>query len=179
MNELEELLDTGDGGKTEDTNQVKWLWLKFLLGALAKIGGGSCLSFVGDEIAASTGWDASFVGSMLLAISTSMPELVVAISAFRMGAVDLAVADILGANMLDITYIFLLDLIYSRGLILSSVSGTHTITALIAILMTVTIIFGFRFKSRKKVFYFSSWYGVLLAGLYLFGAYALFAGVSF
>lgn len=177
--------DIKNSNKTESIKEevliedIKWLWPKFILGALGIIGAGIWLSFVGDEIATSTGWDTSFVGSLLLAISTSMPELIVAISAFRMGAVDLAVADILGANMLDITYIFLLDVIYSRGLIMSSVSTTHTITAIIGIIMTVIVILGIRFKTKKKTFYFSSWYGILLIGLYIFGAYALFAGLSF
>lgn len=162
----------------EIAEEVKWLWPKFILGALAIIGTGIWLSFVGDEIAATTNLATSFVGSMFLAISTSMPELIVAISAFRMGAVDLAVADIFGANMLDVTYIFLLDVLYSRGLIMSSVSGTHTISAIIAIAMTVIIILGIRFKMKKKIFWLTSWYGLLLIGLYIFGAYALFAGIG-
>jgi cation:H+ antiporter len=157
---------------------IKWLWPKFVLGALAIIGTGIWLSFIGDEIANATHWDTSFVGSMFLAVSTSMPELIVAISAFRLGAVDLAVADIFGANMLDVTYIFLLDVLYTKGLILSSVSGSNTITAIIAIAMTVVIILGIRYKTKRKTFFFISWYGLLLAALYFFGAYALFSANS-
>lgn len=89
---------------------IKTVYLKFALAAIAVIGAGIWLSLVGDEIAATTGWGASFVGSLFLAITTSMPELAVAVAAFRLGAVDMAVADILGANMLDMAVIFWVDL---------------------------------------------------------------------
>jgi len=115
--------------QAEESPVVKWLWLKFVFGALVVVGAGVWLSFVGNEIAEVTRWDTSFVGSLFLAISTSVPETVVAISALRLGAVDLAVADILGANMLDVTYIFLLDLCYTRAPILSSVVGLYIFAA--------------------------------------------------
>ena len=99
-----------------------------------------------------------------------MPELIVAISAFRMGAIDLAVADIFGANMLDVTYIFVLD----KGLLMSSVSSSHTISAVIAIVMTIVILLGIRFKRERKFFKVISWYGLVLLALYITGAYILF-----
>ncbi len=114
------------------------------------------------------------MGSLFLAISTSVPETVVAISALRLGAIDLAVADILGANMLDVTYVFLLDLFYTKAPILSSVSGTHFISAMIAAAMSLLVIIGLRFRQKRKTFIVVSWYVPLLIGLYIFGAYALF-----
>ena len=103
-----------------------------------------------------------------------MPELIVAISAFRMGAIDLAVADIFGANMLDVTYIFVLDILYTKGLLMSSVSSSHTISAVIAIVMTIVILLGIRFKRERKFFKVISWYGLVLLALYITGAYILF-----
>ncbi len=160
--------------QAKESPVVRWLWIKFVLSALAVIGAGVWLSFVGNEIAETTHWDTTFVGSLFLAISTSMPELVVAISALRLGAIDLAVADVLGANMLDVTYVFLLDLFYSKGPFLSSVSGSHIITAIVAAAMSLTVIIGLRFRQKRKTFIIISWYGPLLIGLYIFGAYALF-----
>ena len=69
---------------------TKAIYLKFALAAIAVIGAGVWLSLVGDEIAVTTGWGASFVGSLFLAITTSMPELAVAMAALRLGAVDMA-----------------------------------------------------------------------------------------
>ena len=159
------------------------VYLKFALAAMAVIGASIWLSFVGDEIAETTGWGASFVGSLFLAITTSMPELTVTIAALRLGAIDMAVADILGANMLDMVVITWADLFYSQGPILfqprSLVSGAHLITAIVAVIMSLVVIVGLRFRQKKKTFIVISWYGPVLIGLYILGAYALFtSGIS-
>ncbi|MEE9583244.1 MAG: hypothetical protein V3W01_01100 [Dehalococcoidales bacterium] len=150
-------------------------YLRFTLSALAIIGAGIWLAFIGDEIAATYGWSASFVGSLFLAVATSMPELVVTIAAIRLGALDMAVADILGANMLNIANLFIADLFYRQGPILSSVSRDHLITAAVVMVMALVVIVGLRFRQKRKTFRFISWYGVVLIVLYLAGAYALFS----
>ena len=150
------------------------VWFRFALAAVAVIGAGVWLSFIGDEIAETTGWGTSFVGSIFLAIGTSMPELVVAIAALRLGAVDMAVADILGANMLDVAHIFTVDVFYARGPVLSAVSSSHLITAAVVVVMSLVVIAGLRFRQRRKTFIVISWYSLALIGLYILGAYALF-----
>ncbi len=157
---------------------LKTVCLRFILAAIAVIGAGIWLSFVGDEIAMTTGWGASFVGSLFLAIGTSLPELVVAVAALRLGAVDMAVADILGANMLDVAHIFTVDLFYSKGPVLSSVSRAHLITAAVVVVMNLLVIIGLRFRQKRKTFIVISWYALALIGLYILGAYALFQGIG-
>jgi len=156
-----------------DSNKA--VWLKFSLAAVAVIGAGIWLSFVGDEIAETYRLDTSFVGSLFLAIATSMPELVVAVTALRLGAVDMAVADILGANMLDLTHIFTIDLFHTRGAVLASVSRVHLITAVVTILMSLIVIIGLRFRQKRKTLFVVSWYALALIVLYIMGAYALFS----
>ncbi len=152
---------------------AKTVYLRFALAAVAIIGAGIWLSFIGAEIAGTYGWHASFVGSLFLAVTTSMPELVVTIAALRLGAIDLAVADILGSNMFNIAIITPVDLVYTPGSLLSSVSRAHLITAVVAIVMTLLVIVGLRFRQKRKTF-FISWYTPVLIGLYIFGAYRLF-----
>jgi cation:H+ antiporter len=144
------------------------------LAAITVIGAGIWLSFIGGEIAETTGWDASFVGSLFLAITTSMPELVITITALRLGAIDMAVANILGANLLDITHIFAVDLFYFPGPVLSLVSSAHLITAMVVVVMSLLVIVGLRFRQRRKTFIVISWYALALIGLYILGVYALF-----
>jgi cation:H+ antiporter len=153
---------------------TRTVYLKFALAAIAVIGAGIWLSFVGDEIAETTGWGASFVGSLFLAITTSIPELAVTVAALRLGAIDMAVADILGANMLDMVFIIWVDLFYTPGPILATVSGAHLITAMVVVVMSLLVIVGLRFRQKGKTFLIISWYGLALIGLYIFGAYALF-----
>ncbi len=153
---------------------TRTVFSRFTLAAIAVIGAGIWVSFVGDEIAQVTGWGASFVGSLFLAISTSMPELVVTVAALRLGAIDMAVADILGANMLDMVVILWADLSYTKGPILAAVSDAHIITAIVAMVMSLLVIVGLRFHQKRKTFFVISWYSLALIGLYIFGAYALF-----
>mgnify|MGYP001037529395 CR=1 FL=1 len=151
----------------------KTIYIKFALAAAAVVGAGIWLSYVGDEIGEVTGWNASFVGSLFLAITTSAPELAVAIAALRLNAIDMAVADILGANMLDLAVIALVDVSYNKP-ILSSVSTTHFITAVIVVAMNLLVIAGLRLRQKRKTFVFISWYALALIGLYIFGGYAIF-----
>jgi cation:H+ antiporter len=161
-----------------DKFTVRMVSIRFALAALAVVAAGIWLSFIGDDIGKTTGWGNTFVGSMFLAITTSAPELVVAITALRIGAIDLAVADILGANMLDIAMIVPVDLAQGRGFVLSSVSSGNLIVASVAVMMTLLVIAGLRFRRNRKVFRVASWYTPLLIALYVFGAYALFNSSS-
>lgn len=154
------------------------VWIGFALAAAAVIAAGIWLSFIGDEISQTTGWGGTFVGTLFLAITTSAPELVVAIGALRLGAIDLAVADILGANMLDIAIIAPLDLAHGPGFVLSAVSPSHVIIASVALMMTLLVVIGLRFPRKRKTFRVASWYAPLLVMLYVVGAYILFTSTA-
>ncbi len=150
------------------------VYFRFSISAAAVICAGIWLAFIGDDIGEATGWNASFVGSLFLAITTSAPELVVTIAALRLGAIDLALADVLGANMLDVAIIAPVDLFYREGLVLSSASSSHVITAAAAAGMYLLVIAGLKAPGRRKAFGIVSWYGPPLVGLYILAAYALF-----
>ena len=150
------------------------VYLRFTLASVAVIATGIWLSFIGDEISVVTGWGASFVGNLFLAITTSLPELVVALAAVRLGAADLALADILGANMLDIVAILWVDLFYTSGPILTDVSQAHLIPVVLTLLMSLLVVAGLLIKQKRKTFIVTSWYGPLFIALYFIGAYLLF-----
>ncbi len=150
------------------------IYVKFAVAAVAIIGAGIWLSFIGDEIAQATGWGASFVGSLFIAITTSLPEVVVAIAALRLDAVDMALATMLGSNIFNVTIIIPLDIAYTREPVLAAVSPAHIVTALVVIAMSALVIAGIRFRTKRKTFAVVSWYSVALVALYIFGAYAAF-----
>jgi cation:H+ antiporter len=149
------------------------VYLRFALSAIAVIGAGIWLSFIGDEIAETYSWSASFVGSLFLAITSSMPELVVTVAALRLGAIDMAVADILGSNMVNLAIIFPVDLFYGHGPLLTMASSAHLITAAVMMAMNLIVTVGLRFPQRRKIF-FVSWYDIALILFYIFGAYSLY-----
>ena len=65
---------------------------------------GAKLAVYGDGLATLTGWGRLFVGSLLMAFATSLPELSANVSAVRLDPPnpELALGDILGSNMLNI-----------------------------------------------------------------------------
>ena len=144
-------------------------YLYFAIAAAFIIGAGIWLALIGEEIAEITGLGESFVGSIFLAFTTSLPEITVSFAAMRIGAVDMAVANMIGSNLFNMTIIPIDDLLYTQGPVLASVSESHLITAFMVILMTGLFIAGLRFKP-KRFFRLSWWNGALIA-LFFLGAY--------
>lgn len=149
------------------------LWLKLGAAAGVIIAAGIWLSFIGDEIAIETGWGSNFVGSLFLAITTSLPELTVVLASIRMKATDLAVADILGANALDLTYLAANDLVYA-GSFYGAVSSGGAIMLGLLVLINLVVIAALLFPRQRKAFGVLSWYSPLIILLYAVGAYLLF-----
>lgn len=150
-------------------------YVMFSISAVAIVAAGTWLALIGDEISTTYGLDASFVGTLLLAITTSLPELVVAATALRIGAPDMAIADILGSNMFNIGVgVFCYDIFSSEGPIFWLVSKSHIFTACLVVLMTLVVVLGLIARPRKRLLRIS-WYSLALAILYMAGAYIIFA----
>lgn len=147
---------------------------RYLMAASVVVAAGIWLPFVGLEIAEKMGWQTTFVGTLLIAASTSVPEFVVSISALRMGAVDLAIGNLLGSNLFDVLVIAIDDLAYGKGPILSLVSTAHAITAFTAVIMSGIFIVALLFKPDSRIRGTISWISLSLLMAYLFSAYASF-----
>jgi cation:H+ antiporter len=149
--------------------------LYFGLTAIAIVGAGIWLGFIGDQIADSTGLKASFVGTLFLAISTTAPEMVVSISAARLGALEMAVANVVGSNLFNIgVIVFLNDLFWGEGPLLKCVSIGHVLTALFALMMSSVVIIGIIFRPKL---WMKSWVGIdttFIAILYIAALVALY-----
>jgi cation:H+ antiporter len=63
------------------------------------------------QFAAISGWGESFVGTWLLGFSTALPEFVTSITACRLGAFDLAVANLYGSCAFNMVEFFMMDLV--------------------------------------------------------------------
>jgi cation:H+ antiporter len=105
---------------------------------------------IGEGIAESTGLGQSFVGNIFIAISTSLPEVVVSLAAVKMGAVDLAVGNLFGSNIFNILILAIDDALFVKGPLLSFVDQNHAISALSAIMMTAIAIIGLTYRAEKK-----------------------------
>ena len=126
--------------------------IKFLIAAIIIIFTAMKLAQVSNSLADLTGWGTTFMGTVMLAIITSLPELVTALAAIRIKAYDLAVGIVLGANILDMTIPFFSDIFYDGPPILSVVSPQHIISALMAIILTSIVIGSVVYKPKRTVF---------------------------
>ena len=70
---------------------------------------------LGAELARQTGLGEAFVGSLFIAITTSLPEIVVSLTAVRIGALDLGIGNVLGSNLFNLLILGLDDVFYRKG----------------------------------------------------------------
>ncbi len=82
---------------------------QFILSALVIVAAGLFLTKFADNIAEITGWGKMFVGGLLLAGATSLPELMVDLKAIELDLPDLAVGDLLGSCLFNLLILALLD----------------------------------------------------------------------
>lgn len=147
---------------------------RYAIAAAAILAAGIWLPFAAADLAEVMGWRTSFVGSSFVAAATSLPELVVTIAAVRLGALDLAIAGLLGSNLFDILILGIDDLFYTQGPLLSTVSPVHALTAASAVVMSGIVIVNLMFRPRRRVFRTVGWGSLALFVIYLGNSYLVF-----
>lgn len=111
-------------------NPVIWIWLQFAVCVVLIGVAGVRLSRYGDAIAAHTGLSRNWVGLVLLATVTSLPELVTGLSAVTLAAApDIAVGDVLGSCVFNLTILALVDVTYRKGSIYAHAGRGHIVSA--------------------------------------------------
>lgn len=142
----------------------------YAMNALVVIVAAVVLPVLGARVAASTGLGQSFVGNTFIAIITSLPEVVISISALRIGALDLAIGNLLGSNIFNVFILAVDDVLFVQGPILSFVGDNHIISTLTAIAMTSIMVIGLTYRSEKKLL-FLAWDS--FASVMLYVAYVM------
>ncbi len=102
-----------------------------------------------DEIAEVTGLGETFVGTLLVAAVTSLPEAVSTIAAVRLGAVEMAIANIFGSNAFNMVIFASLD-VTTPDSILFVVSETHAITAACVLITTAVGLLSILYQPKKR-----------------------------
>jgi cation:H+ antiporter len=126
------------------------LWLGFIACTSAIVYSGTRLSRYGDIIAKKTGLGRAWIGVVLMASVTSLPEVVVSMAAVKMDAVDLAIGNLFGSNIFNILILAIDDIFFIKGPLLSFVNPNHIISALSAVAMTTIAIIGLTYRTEKK-----------------------------
>jgi len=143
-------------------------WLIFLLSAVAVVLAGSRLSRDGDTIAERTGLGGAWVGSILVAGATSLPELATGIFAVRAGGVDLAVGDIFGSCMGNLMILAVADLSVRRTAFLSRVAANQVLVGVLGMILLGIAAAGIVAHLNLVVFGWG-WAPLAIAGTYVLG----------
>ncbi len=132
------------------------------------------LPFLGDKIAIETGLGGSFVGTVFIGLTTSLPELAVSMAALKIGAAEMAIANLFGSNLFNIAIIAVEDVFYTKGSLLGAVSSEHAVMGFIAIMMTGIAIVALTYRSRKKLFLRLSWDAIAFVLAYIISIILLY-----
>jgi cation:H+ antiporter len=155
---------------TEDSRyssiSLRRAYLRYACNAALVVGAATYLPYVGDQIAQATGLGRTFVGSIFVAVTTSLPELVVSITALRLGAADLVFGNLLGSNLFNIAILAVDDLLYFKAPLLTTAAPGHIVTVNAAITMTAIALIGLTYQAGKKRFLFA-WDSLAIVSVYL------------
>jgi cation:H+ antiporter len=147
-------------------------FLVFILSSVAVIALGIWLASIGDRLAATTGLSRSFVGNLFLALTTSLPEIAASLAAIRLGAIDLAIGNVLGSNLFNIMLFFVYDIADRGANFWASLTTGNAFAAVMTIMMTGVVIISLMYRASPKTPYRISWDGFVIAGMYV-GSMAL------
>ncbi len=156
----------------------KALWrVLATFGILAAVTGslGWVVAEAGLSVAARSGLSDAVVGGLFTAVTTSTPELVVAVAAVRQGAVTLAVSEIIGGNAFDVLFTAAADVSYRQGSIYHAIGPDEHFVMAITTIMTALLVMGLLARERHGIgnIGFES---ALIAGLYVVGFSVLALG---
>lgn len=141
-------------------------WLRFTAAAAVVLAAGTWLPSLASAIAAELGVSRTFAGTVLMAVVTALPEMAVTLSALRLGALDMAIGNLLGSNLFNLAILAVDDLFYTRGPLLAEVSPAHAATAATAITMTGLVIVGLVLRPQGRLLRVTSWTSLGLAAAY-------------
>ncbi len=145
--------------------------LYIIIGLAGVVGGGELVSMSSKFLALKAGMSDALVGLTIVALGTSLPELVTSVMAIKKGEHDLALGNVLGSNIMNI--ILILGVVGT----ISAIPVSALILTDLAILTGATIVFIVMCYTKKRV---SRLEGVLALALYFgYMAFAIIRNYAF
>jgi cation:H+ antiporter len=122
----------------------------FAVAAAVLVAAGPRLADTAARLAERSGLGGTFVGSTLVAFTTSLPELVASVAAVRLGALDLAIGNTFGSNAFNMILFAPLDAAHP-GDLFRAVSPAHAVTALAVIVATAIAVLGQLYHAERRL----------------------------
>ena len=129
------------------------------------------------QIAELSGLGTTFVGTLLLGLSTSLPEFVASMAAVRMGAFDLAVGNLFGSNAFNMVVFFAMDVAHPGGPIFGALDPIHALTGVFAVVVTTLGLAAIVYRSKRRFALFEPG-SVLILLVYLAALWLVYARTS-
>lgn len=145
--------DTREDVPDDDAEQgtLAALLSRFLLLAAALGVSGFVVARAGISLADRTGVSDTLVGGFVTSTVTSLPELITAVAAVRIGALTLAVGDILGGNVFDVLFMVAIDVAYREGSVYAAISEQTVGVVALALVMTAILGAGLIHRGRRGI----------------------------
>lgn len=137
--ETEREIESGVRGRKGST---MFNWIIFLLLAAVVALSGWLIAVSGIALSQHLGLKETVVGGIFTSITTSLPELVIAITAVRRGALTLAVGDIIGGNTFDVLFLSVSDALYLEGSLYAKLGAGDLLWAAVSILLAGVLMMG-------------------------------------
>lgn len=148
--------------------------MRYVAASAVVVAAGLWMPFAALRIAEVMGWGQSFVGTLLVAAATTLPEAASTIGALRIGAIDLAIGNLFGSNLFNITIIAYDDIAYLKGPLLTHVSESHAITGISAVVMTGAAVVGLYYRPATRVLRIGGWVSLALILTYVLNSWVLY-----
>lgn len=148
--------------------------IAYLLAGAVVVAAGIALPFVGKDIAGAMGWEEGFVGTLFVAVVTTLPEAAVTIAALRLGALDMALGNLFGSNLFNLAILAVDDLFYLPGPLLADVTPAHAVTAFSAMMMCGIAIVGLFYRPRHRLYDTVGWTSLFLVAVFVLNTLALY-----
>ncbi|HET7410463.1 MAG TPA: sodium:calcium antiporter [Paracoccaceae bacterium] len=156
-----------------DSRSDARLWLIFIACAGVTAVAGYFIGQASIGLVEVTGISQTAFGTLFTAVATSLPELVTAIAAVRIGALNLAFGDVIGGNAFEVLFLAAADFAYLDGSIYAEFTADHVFLTMTVILMTGVLLLGLLHRERHGIANIG-WEGAVILGLYAMSATVMF-----
>ena len=152
------------------------LWIEFIICTSVIVYSGIKLSKYGDVIAEKTGLGRTWIGVVLMASVTSLPELVTGISSVAVvGVPDIAVGDVLGSCVFNMAILAFLDAAHKEMPISAKAHHGNVLSAGFGILLLSVIAMGLFLKETAISFGWVGLYSMVVLITYVIAVKLLFS----
>lgn len=167
--------ETSEKPRTDESKVLPGI--RFAVAAGVITVAGYLLAQSGVAIAERTGLNETVVGGLFTAVATSFPELITAVAAVRIGALTMAVSNIMGGNAFDVLFLAVADIAYREGSVYHAMGSRPLVLIILAILLTSILLLGL-IRRQKHGIANIGFESVLLIVVYLGGFLLILTGMD-